>query len=968
MNSFLYEVAVDILKKYQQRDKIALVVFNKRTGENLRNAYKSLTNNDFTPDIYVLEAFVRKLTDLKNTDKLSMLFELYEITQKCFHENAVIQTHLESFDSFYHLGNILLDDFDEIDAFLADVKQIFLNIKDISTIDTIFEYFSEEQIEILQTYWKNFSIEKNSKEKERLIELWNEIPNIYQRFTQTLLQRQEAYNGLMYRKLAKMIEENSLKISKYKTIIFVGFNALNKGQFSLFKHLKYLDLAKFYWDVDSYYLRDFRQEAGHFLRQNLKDFPNEISLPSNILSVEKKIELIGVPLEVGQAKVIPNLLSKISETSQNATAIVLCNEFMLFPVLYSLPADVEKISVAMDYSLKNSTLYSFLEQYFRMQKMIRKNREGIIIFYFKEVIALLRQSEVWNRTKDLAANLISEIQINKKIYPELEYLMSKENSLFHKIFLPVALENDGQRLLSQILEILTELYNTLPQKNNLESEILAQMYRSIKELQEIIKTKIFSNQKIGCEVAIKLLRKVLAEIKISFESEKNELLQIISMGETRNVDFENIIVLGLNEGIMPVIRRRPTFVAESLRFAFGLPVVKHQDSIYAYLFYRLLQRSKNIFLLYNNITSSDSGELSRFVQQLIYEWETPIEHRHFKQDMMPLIHASLEIQKTESVYQGLAKYFQTENTEKIEFSASAINCWLDCKLQFYFRYIARIPEPKNVEEEISLSDFGSLLHESIESLYRDRVLENKNSLISLRDLEVLKSRIDFYIEKSFRKHFYIDENKKFVYEGNQLIIKEVMKNYIEIILETDKKYLPFEVISLEEGWNCRAEFEIEIFGKKEKVGLKGVIDRLDCKDGIFRIIDYKTGSIDLEFSSVENLFSPESKKRNGAILQTFLYGLLLLKRNNFAKVPLFPALYSLRDMQNDEFSPLLIQKQEKERIPVTENNFKNYLPEFEELLLKTLQEIFDSEIPFSQTDEKETCRYCKYSAFCNIEN
>lgn len=970
MKTFLQETAEDIIAKYGENlEQIQIVLPNKRTGYFFQNTFaKIIQKTVWSPTIITIQQYISKLSRIQKVDKIALLFLLY----KSF--KATDQDFSMDFDAFYALGELILNDFNEVDSYLVDVNQIFTNIKDLHEIDQKYSHLNEEQIEIIRKYWMNFSPQDLSKEKEKFIQLWNLLPAVYNHFTQNLLSNNLAYEGLIYRQIAQNINENVLPVNE-QIVLFVGFNALNAAQKKIFKYLKSSGKADFYWDTDSYYHSNPIQEAGDFLRVNFDvlDEPKE-KIAHHFTVPGKKIQLFGVPGNVGQAKVISRILKNYSDWEQikknpEKTVIVLTDESMLFPVLNSLPDEIPSFNITMGFPLNNSSLYSLILYFLRIRQSIMRRGGAKPVFYHKDVMAFLNHPFIYPAYKESAQKIIKTLKKSQIAYVNQNLLLQDKIELFDLVFTPIADDAQADAILKRLLNILFIVFNHLPKdkKGSVEEEFIYQTYVSIKRLQELFE-KYAGDVEFSEELIIRILKQLLSSVRVPFESKSTKGMQIMGLIETRNIDFDTVILLNANEGILPDLNRAPSLISESMRHAFGLPVLKYQDAIFGYFFYRLLQRAKNINIVYNNLSgTSSAGELSRYVQQI--RQETNIEFQEFQlsQQLETSVKHPIYIEKDAKVLSLLNEYFQIDKEYPKMFTPSAIDAYLSCPLKFYFRYIAKLREPDAVDEEFSPIDLGNIIHAVMEYIYKSILEKNKNSLIILKDIQQVYEKVPQFVEQAFKEYYGKSEYAGFEFTGNLLIIKEVINKYVEAILSVDEKLVPFEIVQLEEDYAFKTEFEINHENGPKKVLLSGIIDRIDKKDGIYRIIDYKTGKAEKIFKDYDQLFSEKISVRKKAVFQLFIYGLLFKNKDEFKAKAVIPGIYDLRSMHKDDFSAELFFGLSKSKEVLDSDSFKKHLEEFKILLKEKLSEIFDKNIPFKQTEELENCTYCPYKDICSIE-
>ncbi|MCF6242168.1 MAG: PD-(D/E)XK nuclease family protein [Bacteroidales bacterium] len=970
MKTFLQETAEDIIARYGENlDKIQIVLPNKRTGYFFQNTFSRIIQKTvWSPTIITIQQYISKLSRIQKVDKIASIFMLY----KSF--KAVDNDFSMDFDAFYALGELILNDFNEVDSYLVDVNQIFTNIKDLHEIDQKYSHLSEEQIEIIRKYWINFSPQDMSKEKEKFIRLWNLLPGVYKHFTENLLSNNLAYEGLIYRQIAQNINENILPPNE-QNILFVGFNALNAAQKKLFKYLKNSGKADFYWDTDSYYHLNPIQEAGDFLRINF-DILNEPKekIAHNFTLPGKKIQLFGVPGNVGQAKVISRILKKycnweqIKKNPEN-TVIVLTDESMLFPVLNSLPDEIPTFNITMGFPLANSSLYSLILFFLRIRQSIKRKGGAKPVFYYKDVMAFLNHPFIYPAYKKTAQKIINTLKKSQIAYVNQSLLLQDKVELFDLVFTPIADDAKPDALLTRLLNVLFIVFNNLPKdkKGSVEEEFIYQSYVSIKRLQELFE-KYAGDIEFSQELIIRILKQLLANVRVPFESKSTAGMQIMGLIETRNIDFDTVVLLNANEGILPNLNRAPSLISESMRHAFGLPVLKYQDAIFGYFFYRLLQRAKNINIVYNNLTgTSNAGELSRYVQQIRQEANIEFHEFQLSQQLETSVKHQIIIEKDSKVQSILNEYFNIDTAKPKMFTPSAIDTYLSCSLKFYFRYLAKIKEPDTVDEEFSPIDLGNIIHAVMENIYKSILEKNKNSLITLNDIKLIYKKVPQFVEQSFKEYYGKSEYAGFEFTGNLLVIKEVIIKYVKSILSVDEKYAPFDIVQLEEDYAFKSVFDIIHENENKKVLLSGIIDRIDKKNGIYRIIDYKTGKAEKIFKDFEQLFSEKISTRKKAVFQLFIYGLLFKNKDKFKAKPVIPGIYDLRGMHKENFSAELFLGLSKDKKVVDSDSFNKHLDEFKILLKEKLSEIFNKDIPFKQTEEPENCTYCPYKDICSVE-
>lgn len=966
MQPFLFETAQEIYNNYKQElNDICIIFPNKRTALFFRKYFgQAAQETIWSPNIFTVRAFIQTFAHIQIADSLYLVFELYESFNRAKTKRK--QPALP-FEKFYQIGEIILNDFNEIDSNLIDTSQLYKQLSDYKKVGTSLNDYTQDDAEVLNRFKEHFSPDNLSKEKKYMLEMWELLPEVYQYFTKKLLKNNIGYDGLAFRKLTNLIDNQTFPIDRYKKYCFIGFNALNNAERKLFRYLKSYDKVLFYWDIDAYYMNNEIQESGSYARENIAEFGfgngTGKKFPDNFNNTQKNIEVIGVPFDVGQAKALSvQLKAQNQNDSANKqytekTAIILPDEHLLFPVLHSLPNDIETINVTMGYPLKNTSLYTLITLYFKAHEYHKKNT-----YYFRDVIALLQHHDVWNSDQETMQFVIQQIEEANKIEVEVDFILSKDSRLLQLLFHPV---ENGSLLLQNILNLLYEVYaenknlGTI-EKHSLEDEYIYHVYTQIKRLKSILDTKL---REYSFTTGLHLLKRTLNNSRIPFSGEPLEGLQIMGVLEARNLDFETVFILNANEGTFPKINRQDTFLPESIRHVFKLPTVRQQDAVNAYYFYRILQRAKNVYLLYNNITANNrSGEASRYIQQIDRESKHKIRYKHLSQSLKPKAKKGLTIFKSDAILNELSTYFVRNQYAKKMFNASSINTYLDCRLKYYFKYIANLREPTTMSDDVDNLMFGNILHGAIEKLYNH--IKNREK-VTESDFIQLKSLIESCVFDAFRETLHIDRSKNFQYEGEQLVVKEVIKRHINNILQFDKRLTPFEIVNLEKKNQYTYYPEITVFGQKRKIACSGTIDRLDKRNGSFFIIDYKTGNADRRFSSCRSLFNYNIGTRNRAAFQMLFYSMVFHKATSrFAQ----PALYILNEMHKKNCATTLEFKEDKKYIPISEKNIPFLLIEFEEHLKDIIYEIFDKDIPFDQREADVNCDYCEFNTLCGRGN
>ncbi len=946
--------------------EVAVVFPNRRAGLFFQKELASVAGQTmWAPRVLTIEDLFREMSGLTVPDQLTLIFELFKVYRQYIPG--------ESFDGFYFWGEMLLRDFDELDKYLVPADHLFSVLTEHKRIEQQFNYLDEEQIAAIRQFWSTFNPPDLSEEQEQFIGIWQHLAGIYKSFRKRLHDQGYGYDGMIHRKVAYMIEQGEAELT-YPTVAFAGFNALTHCEKKLFSHLQKQRKARFFWDADQQYLTDERQEAGEFLRNNRQWFPGstDSTITDNLSDNNKDVEMVGVPLHAGQAKVAGSLLSRylaegeLSQEELSRTAVVLPDEHLLFPLLHALPQDIDKVNVTMGYPLRNTPVYSLVEHLVDLQQNLKEETNGPA-FYHRQVVDLLRHPYLYFQDRAFADDLIRKIEEKNKVYLRQSELQGKEEgSLFPMVFRQV--KGIGE-LFDYMLDLLVAIHRSGYYRDydypTVEREYLYQLFTQLKRLKEVLEG-LNIEEELGLETFWKLFRQLVEPLTTPFTGEPLEGLQVMGMLETRCLDFDRVIVLSMNEGAFPPSNANRSFIPYHLRKGFGLPTPEHQDAISAYHFYRLIQRAQSVTLLYNTEpTSGQASEMSRFLYQLKYESPIEVKERLLTHDIHGPVEQPISIDKTQDVMTIMQRKFLLDSENGKGLSPSAINSYLSCPLQFYFRYVAGLQEEDEVQEEIDPILFGNILHDTMEELY-DQLQKNKESQqVDKEDFQTLREHLPETLDQTFREHF-APEEKEFAFEGRNVIVRRILGQYAEQILKVDENYAPFAILGLEQD-DKKLHVPVQVEGAEQKVVIRGFIDRVDEKDGLVRVIDYKTGQDEKRFQTVASLFDHENQKRNKAALQTLIYGLLYAKnQEGEADRPITSGLYNVREMFSKNFNERLhIQATEGKRKYQQVDDIRDLLPQMEEHLQATLQELFDSNVPFDQTENLDICRNCPYAGICH---
>ena len=944
MERFLSQCAKYIFKKHAGNlQDICLVFPNRRSGVFFTSyLQKEIETPVIGSQVTTVNELMRGYSDWNSGEKLELISILYDVF--CKYTKST-----ESFDEFYFWGEILLADFNDIDRYLVNAKDLFTNITDLKEIESIFDYLTDDQKKALEQFWGSIAAADKTAFREKYISIWDKLYPIYAEFKQQLRQSEQGFPGMIDRDVAERAKEGAIEFD-FQQYYFVGLNALNSCEIQLFDALQKVGKAAFLWDYDSSYLDDDQNEAGYFLRQNLRRFPapEDFNLATDVFSQRKQVKLVAVSSVFGQAQEIPLFLEDTARNYKKQfdnTAVVLADESLLFPALGAIPEDIGTINITMGYPVRNSVVYGFLLLLVNLLKNKRKEKGGYTAFH-RYVTDILNHQLLGDREKEKTAAYVTMLKQMNRISVDLGEI---DFSPLHRQIFSLPEKTDDYS--SYFLSVLGMLYHQQKEKGDLMLlELIYSIYLAIEKLDSVVRKALENHQRPLTEtIYFRLFSQYIGQISVAFEGEPLSGLQVMGILETRCLDFENLIILGLNENKWPRKFTAPSFIPFNIRKGFGLPGIDEQDAMYGYYFYRLVQRAKNTTATYSVVKEGiGTGELSRYGYQLQYD-------SVHKPEMLNLDFVFANDPVESIIIPGskdIAQRLVENNTEKHPLSPSAINTYLSCPLKFYFHYVVRLPEPDELKEEIDGVLFGNIFHDSMEELYKGFV----GKVIDRSDLEQLsKNRllIDNEITKQIARHYFKQEppfKKAIVLEGKSLLIFENIKTYLFQLLRQDMDYAPFKVVSLEQSY--KRQFEVN--GQQLWVG--GKIDRVDEKEGRIRVLDYKTGNVNtLSAKSVEDLFERDAKDPKKEILQALIYCWGLTEQ--MPEKDIQPGIYSLRKLFESKFK-WEIEVNRKQIV------FRDVEPEFEDELQKLLAEIYNEETGFKQTEFTDKCKYCPYSGIC----
>ncbi len=838
MQTFISETIKDILKTNQSFEDVVFVMPSQRSGFFVKQCLKDEISVGFLPEIVNIEEFVSWVSEIKKVDFIQLLFNFYSVYKE-------VESNPDSFDVFSSWALIVLQDFNEIDQHLVDTKDIFIYLRDIKRL---------QEWSVKGTFKETELIKSHNSFTKKL----NEYYNLFYKF---LLDKGVGYQGVLYREAVNKIG-NFLEKNSNKKFYFIGFNALNKSEEFLFQKLLNENRAEVYWDIDEMFLKNNHQ-VGNFIKKYKKEWKyyenNELKSVGNWFEQDKNIEVIGASKNITQIKYGCEILSKLQ--NHENTALVLADESLLPITLNSLPENVKDVNITMGYPLKNipeTNLFFSIFQLFISQEKLQKTEENL--FYHKDVVKFLKQSSIYRLLNGISDEITLKISEDNNMFISQSYLSGylgklskKERDIISSIF-------SKYTSIDEFLLRVINLINLLKEgANELEKEYLFRFNNIFTQLQNLHLTFGYLTD---LKVLYKFFKQLISSESLSFQGEPLQGLQLMGMLETRVLDFKNVIITSVNEGVLPANSQQTSFIPFDVKVAFGLPTYREKDSIFAYHFFRLIQRAENIYLIYN--TEHDSfgnGEKSRFIMQLEL-LKNGIISKNINPKVITKNTELQKIQKNEQVLQELKKLAEKG------ISPSALTNYLYNPVEFYKQKVLNIKEFKDVEEEVAFNTLGNVVHKTLEELYEPFV--KSGQFLKISDILEMQKKVRSLVENHFKNLFKGD-----VSTGKNKLILEVAIRFVENFLQKEKELLSDEnnqlkIIATEENLSS----EINIEGIEFPIKLHGNVDRIDELNGVIRIIDYKTGlvnSTDLKITDFDNIIDYKYSKSIQVLLYAYMF-------------------------------------------------------------------------------------------------
>ncbi|WP_333877818.1 PD-(D/E)XK nuclease family protein [Flavobacterium sp.] len=916
--TFLQKLAHEILHNTENVGATTLlntvvILPNKRAKVFfLEELKKATTHNIFAPEIVSIEDFIQDIAGIRSIDNIELLFEFYHV-----YLSVTEKDQQESFETFANWAKTLLQDFNEIDRYLLEPDKVLKYLENIKEIE----------------HWA-VSVEKRTELIENYLVFWKKLPEYYHALYQYLLNKGIGYQGLIYREAVENL--NHFSENNTRQFIFAGFNALNQAEEKIIQHLLALGTAKIYWDIDETLLNDTFHDAGLFQRKfksewiYYKTHPYEWIV--NDFTEPKNIHIIATSKAIGQAKIAGSLIEKhITEHPADLqnVAVILGEENLLLPVLHALPESVDALNVTMGFSSKNNPAQLLLAKLFKLHTNALSRNPNSYVLYYKDVLDILTHPliEPYVNARELV-NKINKNNYTFITHKKLTELQSESHPLFEMLFRKWDINSVA--VLENLSQILLQIKNHLSYEIEDEKITNAFVYSVYKVINKML-TYFGNYPNIDDIKTLQAIYKQIIDVaEVSFEGEPLEGLQIMGVLESRVLDFETVIITSVNEGKFPAGKSTNSFIPYDVKRELGLPTFKEKDAIYTYHFYHLLQRAKNIYLIYNADSEGfDAGEKSRFITQLEVEKQPnhKITFHYFNPDVPNIAYQPMIVPKTARVLTRLSEIAATG------FSPSSLTTYIRNPIQFYFERVLRIKETDEVEENIAVNTLGTIIHGALEELYKPFI----GSLLTSSDIKSCFPKIDDEVLRQFKEVYKEGEIKK----GRNLLAFEVAKrnvsNFLKLELDLLESGDEVQIVALEQT------FERTITDSRLPIPvlIKGNVDRIELRNGKIRIIDYKTGKVDQKNVTLKEWNGLTEDIKNDKIIQILAYAFMFEENAQGREIEV--GIISFKNLKSG-FLPFQF-KPDKTIIDIFSPEIReNYLDE----IVILLQEIFDTEIPFEE--------------------
>lgn len=960
MNAFLKEVAEDLLARLgDELQHTAIIFTNKRPVVFIKKHLAGLLHRPvWSPAFFTVQEFFSLSSEKPDAAPLRQFFLLHRLHNQLLGEEGL---DAETMDEFYPLAEVILNDFSQIDFEMASPEAVYAGLFDIAQLQQRFPHLSTEQQQFMKQFWESFSGARQSAVQERFLRLWGRLPALYHRFREALAAENLSYMAGTYRELAEGGADRPDFYKRYRKLVFVGFNALNACEASLFRKWQDEDCALFYFDADTYYVEDELQEAGRFIRKNIRTYGLRSALgdfPSLIAQKAGPVTLIETTGKTAQAKVLAQLAEGWKERADkpDTVAVILADESLLIPVLQSLPDEGIPFNITMGYPATQSSLFGLVELWLQVQQTLYETKNHFV--HYADVNAYLVHplSSVPTAVRDTLQQqmLQSEwLQVPAGVLQALD-------SVYPDFFAPVI---HPERIPGQLAALLDHVMLSRKETGTL-SQMEATLLLALRKTLNPLQAGLNAYDRLSPFFVISLLRKVLRRVSAPIEGEPLHGVQIMGLLESRCLDFSEVCIVGANEGVLPSVSPPLTYIPDVLRRAHGLPVMENQDALSAYLIYRLIQRADKVTFIYNNqVDDTNTGEPSRFIRQLEFEsnraFLRSVQQQPVKSE---LASPGLVVEKTGKVWQQLSRYIDPHDPDRPRLSASAFTTYLQSPLLFFLKYVARIKEPPLLREEFEMNRLGTVVHRVMQLFYEQLKETAGDADISGKMILEKMPQLPGICRDALSEEIFGVTGALAEPNSMQRILLKIAHEYAAVFLNHDASHeAPFRIMELENDKDYTIDFPVSVNGEMKSVRLYGIIDRVDIKGQKIRIVDYKTGRDEVKFNGSDTLFAPASSKSNKAMLQTLFYTYVYEQVKGLIGVE--PNLYIARKLRTE--GPLFYaagrssMRAEGEALEEIKAGFVSFLR-------STLEELFNRDIPFVHNPGADVYPGDPFSVFLSL--
>lgn len=966
MNPFLQQLARTYIAHEAENIMNCCFVFPNRRSCSFFKKYlqeEAIGKALIFPETTTISDFVSSQSGLIEASRIELLMVLFQ-------EFSKLTGKPQSFDNFLFWGDMILNDFNDVDRFMVDAKELFTNLTNFKNIES--NYQTEEQLKVIRDFWGTERQASDSESfwnregcKSSFFHLWSYLFNLYANFNQVLADRKLAYSGMNYREAAKRISGKGKDEFLFKRIVFVGFSTLSNAEVVIFKKFQNLGIGDYYWDFESPFMKG--NKGAVFLKKYIREYPSRYDITQQDVPIPK-INIVAVPSGNGQGQIVHEIIGQLIDSGEIAdadnaidTAIVLPEEKYLNSVLHSIPESIGALNITMGYPFAQTPIVSFISQLATLngRKRVLNDETG---YFYDDVDAIVSHPYVKAMCPNQIRTMLKEAKKNRLFFVPQSFLARYVPDLSF-IFRDV--KPDTSEAFNYVDAILAAVNALLSAngRNSIERYFVSQYQVSLRQLQTAIGRY---GIKIEHQSILFLLSRSMAGAAIAFDGEPLKGLQVMGVLETRLLDFKNLVVLSMNEKVFPTKHYTRSFIPNFLRSGYGMATYEYQDAMYAYYFYRMISRAKNVYLLYDSRSQGlSSGEESRYIYQLDKVYNRNRNRRIiYKYNVKTPEAENIQIEKDQRVMSILDKYRQ-EGSERC-LSASSINSYIECPLRFYLNTIEGIREEDEVTDFIDSATFGTIVHSIFEQVYNtvptDKATGEKRVEQSFYSRYLTPNGISISLQKiissTINKEYNHAQDLSRPLSGDSLLISSIISSYIKSVLLYDRNLCPFVYV----GSEIKKSFHWQLqAGSETPFNFKYIIDRIDKVDGMVRIVDYKTGGDELETDSISDLFNQNSSgKHKKAILQLLLYCNAYAASNGI-KQGIKPVIYKLRDIN--------LSGKDKFDIKLNHEIIDNYLSTGENDAFlsevgNVIDEMFNPTVPFRQTEHEKNCQYCQFIELC----